>query len=94
MSNAAVRTQTVIRLPEELYARVKRKARQEHRSFNSYVEEVLDKATELKFPKLGPDSQISEIISSMSGSVPHHTFTKEELDEDPKLAYLVEKYNL
>ena len=93
MSTAVVRTQTVIRLPEELYSRVKRKARQEHRSFNSYVEEILDKATELKFPKLGPDFQISDEIKSLQCS----GFTRppqEVIDSDPKLAYLIEKYRL
>ena len=93
MSTAVVRTQTLIRLPEELYARVKRRAVQEHRSFNKYVEEILDKATELKYPKLGPDFQISDDIKAIQCS----GFTRpsqEVIDSDPKLAYLIEKYGL
>ena len=94
MVTATPRTQTVIRLPNELYLRVKRNAKAQHRSFNSYVEEVLDRATALEFPKLGPDFKISDEIKKMCGSVPARKFTREELDNDPKLAYLIEKYGL
>ena len=45
--------------PPELYERVKRNARREYRSFNSYVENVLDKATELEFPKIPDDYALS-----------------------------------
>ena len=88
------RTQTVLRLPTELYERVKRSAKQEKRSFNSYVEHVLDKETEIVFPKLGPDFKISDEISRMAGSVTWRRPAQEELDADPKLAYLVKKYGL
>lgn len=87
--------QTTIRLPKDLMERVKRQARREHRSFNSFVEHTLDKSTELVFPKLKPEDYIiSEEIKSLAGSIPAHKFTREELDSDPKLAYLVEKFNL
>lgn len=87
--------QTTIRLPKELVERVKRKAKREHRSFNSYVEHTLDKSTELVFPKLQPeDFIIPDEIKALAGSIPAHKFTREELDADPRLAYLVEKYNL
>ena len=36
------RLQTVLRLPPELMERVKRVARKEKRSFNSYVEHILE----------------------------------------------------
>ena len=94
MNNSSDLIQTTIRLPKELMARVKRSAEREHRSFNSYVEMVLDRATELKFPKLPPDYQVSEEIKSMAASVPMRKFTREELDKDPKLAYFAEKYGL
>ena len=87
--------QTTIRLPKELVERVKRQARREHRSFNSYVEHTLDKSTELVFPKLKPeDFIISDEIKSLAGSIPSRKFTQEELDNDPNLAYFVEKYQL
>ena len=75
--------------------RIKIQARREHRSFNSYVEHTLDKSTELVFPKLKPeDFIISDEIKNLAASIPAHRFTQEELDADPKLAYLVEKYKL
>ena len=87
--------QTTSRLPKELMDRVRIQARREHRSFNSYVEHTLDRNTELVFPKLKPeDFIISDEIKSLAGSIPAHKFTREELDADPKLAYLVEKYKL
>ena len=87
--------QTTIRLPKELMDRIKIQARREHRSFNSYVEHTLDKSTELVFPKLKPeDFIISDEIKNLAASIPAHKFTQEELDADPKLAYLVEKYKL
>lgn len=88
------RIQTVLRLPTELYQRVKRNAKKEHRSFNSYVEHILDKETEIVIPKLGPDFEISDEIKRLSGTVHFRRPSKEELDADPKLAYLVEKYGL
>ena len=87
--------QTTVRLPIELVNRVKRQAKRENRSFNSFVEHTLDKATELVFPKLKPeDFIISDEIKKLAGSIPAHKFTREELDADPKLAYLVEKFKL
>ena len=85
--------QTTIRLPKELMDRVKRNAAREHRSFNSYVEMVLDRATELKFPKMSQDYKISEDILSLRASSWKRP-SQEELNADPKLAYLVEKYGL
>ena len=87
--------QTTIRLPKELMDRVKRQARREHRSFNSYVEHTLDKSTELVFPKLKPeDFIISDEIKSLAGSTHFVRPSQEELDADPRLAYLIEKFKL
>ena len=94
MATATPRTQTIIRLRPEILARVKRKAREEHRSFNSYVEHILDQATELEWPKLGPDFKISEEVLNLRAKEPWIRPSQEELDADPKLAYLVEKYGL
>lgn len=95
MDNENTRTvQTTIRLPIELMERVKRSAKREHRSFNSYVEHTLDKATELVFPKLKPeDFIISDEIKNLTAKNFRRP-SQEELDADPKLAYLVEKYKL
>ena len=93
MKQANQTVQTTIRLPLELMERVKRNAKQEHRSFNSYVEHTLDKATELVFPKLEPDFKISDEILNLRATHWERP-SQEELDADPKLAYLVEKYGL
>ena len=93
MTETVARTQTVLRLPQELYARVKRQARRENRSFNSYVEHVLDKETEIVFPKLPPDFKVSDEIKSLRCSGFKRP-PQEVIDADPKLAYLIEKYGL
>ena len=95
MNTEARRVQTAIRLTPELLERVKRSAKREHRSVNSFIENILDKATEPVFPKfIGPDYQISDEIKAFRGSVSFKHPTQEQLDADPKLAYLVKKYGL
>lgn len=87
------RTQTVLRLPPELMERVKRSARKEKSSFNSYVERVLDQATATAsaFPTLPADFRVSEEIRDL-GRFNLAKPTEKELEADPKLAYLWEKY--
>ena len=94
MTTSGQKVQTAIRLSPELMERVKRHAKREHRSFNSFVEYALDRATEPVFPKIGPDFKISDEIRSFQGSVTFKRPTQEQLDADPKLAYLVKKYGL
>ncbi len=85
------RVQVIVRLKPELMARVKRAARRENRSMNSFVERTLEKATGLEFPKLPKDFKVSdEILNLACFDLPRPT--KEELDNDPKYAYLYEKY--
>ena len=102
--------QTAIRLTPELLERVKRSAKREHRSVNSFIENILDKATEPVYPRIGPDFRVSdeilslrstsyrrpsqETIDAFRGSVSFKHPTQEQLDADPKLAYLVKKYGL
>ena len=64
------RVQTILRLSPELMARVKRVAKRENRSVNSFLEHTIEKAVGLDLPRP----------------------TQEELDNDPKYAYLYEKY--
>lgn len=87
------RIQTVLRLPPELMERVKRSARKEKSSFNSYVERVLEQATASAsaFPTLPRGFKISDEVRSM-GKFKLGTPTAEALEADPKLAYLWEKY--
>ena len=85
------RVQTVIRLRPELLNRLKFKAKQENLSLNAYVEKTLEEKTKPVLPKLPKDFEIDPVIASFSGMLREPT--QEELDQDPKLAYLWEKYN-
>ena len=94
MATSTTRVQTAFRFTPELLARIRRAARKENLSVNQYVERTLDKATELVFPKLPQDLKIDDDIMAFAGKIHLRPFTKEELDADPKLAYLVEKNGL
>ena len=85
------RIQTVLRLEPELMERVRRRARKEKKSFNSYVEQLLERETMLHFPILPDDFTISEEILGL-GQFRLEKPTDEELASDPKLAYLWGKY--
>lgn len=93
MSTEARRVQTAIRLTPELLERVKRSAKREHRSVNSFIENILDKATEPVYPRIGPDFKISDEILSLR-STSYRRPSQEAIDADPKLSYLVKKYGL
>jgi hypothetical protein len=85
------RVQTILRLSPELMARVKRVAKRENRSVNSFLEHTIEKAVGLEFPKLPKDFKVSdEILNLACFDLPRPT--QEELDNDPKYAYLYEKY--
>lgn len=71
--------------------RVRRNARKENTSFNSYVERILLQATGPAFPTLPEDFKVSEEILSL-GRIPLSRPTGKKLQEDPKLSYLWEKY--
>ncbi|MBO4611278.1 MAG: Arc family DNA-binding protein [Bacteroidales bacterium] len=94
MSNER-RIQTVLRLPESLYNRVKLYAERDGRSFNSYVEKILAINTDMDWPKIPKDFDVPEEILNL---VPKKSVIKrpsqEVLDNDPKLAYLMTKYGL
>ena len=85
------RIQTVLRLEPELMEMVRRRARKEKKSFNSYVEQLLERETMLHFPILPDDFTISEEILGL-GQFRLEKPTDEELASDPKLAYLWGKY--
>jgi len=87
----AQRIQTVLRLPQDLMDRIKRNARKESISFNSYVERILLQAAGPAFPTVPEGFTVSEDILSL-GSIHLTRPTSEELEADPKLAYLWEKY--
>ena len=84
------RVQTILRLPPELMARVKRASKREKCSVNSFIEQTLDKATGLEFPKLPADFKVSNEILNLGFAIAEPT--PEMLENDPKLAYLWNKY--
>ena len=86
------RVQTVLRLPALLYERAKAEAAKENISFNAYVERAIDKFAGLKIPKIPKDYKISDEILALVPKKSSFTMpSKEELENDPKLAYLIEK---
>lgn len=86
------RIQTAFRFTPELVSRLKRQAQRKHQSLNAYVEDILDRETRVEWPKIPKDYQISEEIKSMVGCIKLKEPSAEDLQKDPKLAYLWEKY--
>lgn len=82
------KVQTGLRLSPALISRLKLEARRNHMSFNGYVENLLDNTTMPRLPKLKrKDYAPSEEILQLGRTIP--AFTQEELENDPKLAYLL-----
>ena len=94
MSTQTERIQTAFRFTPELLTRIRHSARKEGLSVNRYVEKELDKATELVFPKYPPDMEADEGILAFAGRIHLEPFSKEEVDANPKLAYLINKNGL
>lgn len=99
-------TQTAFRFRPELLARAKTRARSEGKTLNAFIEGILEKELGTKEEKF---EQIMAEIKAMRGTPTHKLedgfyeiigcmegikFAQEELDADPKLAYLVDKYGL
>ena len=82
--------QTGIRMSAALYERLKRNAKRENRSLNNYVVTLLEAATTPKIPQLDRDRytidedllQLGRVLAEPSA---------EELENDPKLAYILGK---
>lgn len=83
---------TVIRVDPELLEKIKYSAKKEHLSVNSFVERVMEIATKPNIPHL-PKNFILDTLDLIP-KVRLRKVTQEELDADPKLAYLWEKYHL
>lgn len=86
------RIQTVLRLPPELMDRVKRSARKQKCSFNSYVERVLDQVTNPVLPVLPHDLTLSDEIANLRRFTCVEQPSSGMLEADPKLACLWNKY--
>ena len=84
-----IRTQTVIRLPAELMARLKYQARREKMSFNAFVERTLEESTHVKMPALPELTEEDRTWAAKYKIIPSPT--PEQLEDDPKLAYIMNK---
>lgn len=82
------KVQTGLRLNPDLYNRLKIKAKQQKRSFNNYVETLLEEAV-VDYPTLGKGFKVSDEILSLGSTLPH--YSEEEIAADERLAYLLSK---
>jgi len=87
------RTQTAFRLDTALLGRLKRKARAQGKTLNAFVENILRKEApaEPEWPKVTFPAEIPDFVKELRLDKPLE-FTKEDLDADPKLDYLVRKH--
>lgn len=83
------REQTIIRFRKEVMERAKYKAKQQGKSLNAFLEEIVGAAVMPRIPKLPDDFQIDPAIERFSGIMPEPT--KEQLEADDRLAYILGK---
>ena len=81
--------QTAFRIPEDLLARMKREAKRRGTSLNAFVVDVLDKETEIEWPRLSKDLAISQEIINLQCVKNWKEPTRDELEEDPRLAAIL-----
>ena len=82
------RVQTGLRFRPALIAKLKSKAKRTNKSFNRYVEDVLEKEVADELPRLNREDFVkNNRFLALGKTIP--AFTKEQLDSDPKLAYLL-----
>ena len=90
MNTREAKVQTGLRFSPALIARLKRGAKQHEMSFNSYVEDLLEKAVKPSFPALRRKDYLpDERLLKLGDTIP--AFTAEQLARDPKLAYILSK---
>ena len=88
--------QTAFRFSPELVDRMKRKARREHKSVNAYVKELITKdlgTEEDRYEALY--RKLSKIkLSDEMKSLSEYKLAGKDVENNPKMEYLVEKYGL
>lgn len=84
MSSTTRRVQTIIRLNPTLLETIRRQAKRSSRSFNSYVEKVLETACNEEFPHIEADATPSELVVNLSccSGMP----SQEQIAADPRLS--------
>lgn len=89
MTSTAI-IQTGIRMEAALYERLKRNAKRENRSLNNYMVHLLDTATAPVIPRLNRmDYPLDDDILRLGELLQEPS--PEELENDPKLAYILSK---
>lgn len=85
------RIQTAFRLDAQLVARLKKQAKKEHKSLNSYVEAHLERLApaEPEWPKVSFPVEISPEVEAMKGLLREPS--EEELVSDARLTYILSR---
>lgn len=82
------RIQTGLRFRPALIEKLKIKAKRSNKSFNRYVEDLLEKDVADEFPHLNREDFIKDnVFLSFGKLIPE--FTKEQIEADPKLAHIL-----
>lgn len=81
------RIQTAFRLPPELLERMKKAAKRNGLSLNAYAENLFERDTRIRLPKLPKDYTVSEDILALRCTGHWVEPTREELEADPRLAH-------
>lgn len=82
------RVQTGLRFPPALIAKLKSKAKRNNKSFNRFVEDVLEKEVADELPRLNREDFLKDNeFLSFGKMIPD--FTKEQLEENPILAHIL-----
>ena len=82
--------QTIIRMSESLYQRIKQNAKLQRRSVNNYMVSVLEKGLPEEFPKLDPaDFVPDEPLRALGKTLSGVTSSADQLDEKAK--YILSK---
>jgi hypothetical protein len=91
MQTTTRKIQTAFRFDPDLLSRMKLRAKREQKSLNNYVEEVMERenpAETLVWPKVKFPIKARPGWKSMMTDI---HFTKEDLEQDERLAYILSK---
>lgn len=81
--------QTAFRIPEDLLARMKREAKKRGTSLNAFVIDVMNRETRVEWPHLPKDYKVSQEILDLQCVKNWKEPSREELEEDPRLAAIL-----
>lgn len=82
------RIQTGLRFKPALIEKVKNKAKRSNKSFNRYVEDLLEKDVSDEFPRLDREDFVKDNEFLAFGKlIPE--FSQEQIEADPKLAHIL-----